>query len=160
MFIHRTTRTRSFTRRDDNRKSLAVRMGRRPLWYSCQWKLQPPCAITLHGELRTARHFYSYEPPTEIPVRWRHLKFPSAIETPYPENNTVWGRFFGAARDLAGGRSSAMELQLGRPRSALSSSSTRRNHVSSARACRITTTASRRIWSERSISFRQISAGL
>jgi len=31
-----------------------------------------------------------------------HLKFPSAIETPYPENNAVWGRFFEAKiRDLA-----------------------------------------------------------
>ena len=29
------------------------------------------------------------------------LKFPSAIETPYSENNTVYGRVFDAGRDLA-----------------------------------------------------------
>ena len=29
------------------------------------------------------------------------LKFPSALETPYPENNTVYGRVFESGRDLA-----------------------------------------------------------
>ena len=45
--------------------------------------------------------FYSCDPLPESHFDGEILRFPSAIETPYPENNTVWGRFFDAGKDLA-----------------------------------------------------------
>jgi hypothetical protein len=45
--------------------------------------------------------FYAYEPTADYDFDGEILKFPSAVETPYPENNTVWGRFFDAGKDLA-----------------------------------------------------------
>jgi len=46
--------------------------------------------------------FYSYEPTNQYTFDGHLLKFPSYVETPYPANNTVCGRFFEAAgKDLA-----------------------------------------------------------
>ena len=45
--------------------------------------------------------FYSYEPTSQYAFDGHVLKFPSYVETPYPTNNTVHGRFFEADKDLA-----------------------------------------------------------
>ncbi len=45
--------------------------------------------------------FFSYEPTTSYEFDGSTLKFPSAVETPHPENNTVWGRLFPADSGLA-----------------------------------------------------------
>lgn len=45
--------------------------------------------------------FYSYEPTSDYAFDGHLLKFPSYVETPYPANNTVYGRFFEAGKDLA-----------------------------------------------------------
>ena len=46
--------------------------------------------------------FYSYRPTTDYTFDGHLLKFPSAVETPYPANNTVYARYFAAPRkDLA-----------------------------------------------------------
>jgi hypothetical protein len=46
-------------------------------------------------------NFYGCPPNEEWDLRGEILRFPSALHTAYPENNTVWGRFFESGRDLA-----------------------------------------------------------
>jgi pimeloyl-ACP methyl ester carboxylesterase len=45
--------------------------------------------------------FYAHEPAERYEFDGHILKFPSGIETPYAVNNVVWGRYFGASKDLA-----------------------------------------------------------
>src|SRR5438093_12172045 len=45
--------------------------------------------------------FYAYRPTKQYMFDGHILRFPSAVETAYPENNTVWGRFFRGTSDLA-----------------------------------------------------------
>lgn len=47
--------------------------------------------------------FYACGPASESETAFdgEIVRFPSAAATPYPENNTVWGRFFKGDRDLA-----------------------------------------------------------
>jgi hypothetical protein len=75
--------------RDNNRKSFAFEWGDDNLREYVAKALEDSAA------------FYSYEPTSEYQFDGEILKFPSAIETPYPENNTVWGRFFDAHTDAA-----------------------------------------------------------
>lgn len=42
--------------------------------------------------------FYSYKTPAEFRCEDNHLRFTSAVSTPYPENNTVHGLWFPASR--------------------------------------------------------------
>ncbi len=43
--------------------------------------------------------FFSYKVPADYRLREGHLTFTSPVETPYPENNTVYAEWFPAARD-------------------------------------------------------------
>jgi hypothetical protein len=45
--------------------------------------------------------FFDYVPTAEYSLEGELLHFPSAIETDYRENNTVWGRFFPGERPVA-----------------------------------------------------------
>src|SRR5438067_1169254 len=38
--------------------------------------------------------FYAYKPPTDFRIESSWLKFTSAVDTPYHENNTVHARYF------------------------------------------------------------------
>jgi hypothetical protein len=51
--------------------------------------------------VRSSERFYAYAATAAYSLNGELLKFPSAIETTFEENNTVWGRFFDAAGDLA-----------------------------------------------------------
>src|SRR5215472_15140224 len=51
--------------------------------------------------VRSSERFYAYTPTATYSLQGELLKFPSAIETTFEENNTVWGRFFDATGDLA-----------------------------------------------------------
>ncbi len=44
--------------------------------------------------------FYSYDRCDGYEFDGHLVKFPSALTTPYPENNTTWGRFFDGGREL------------------------------------------------------------
>jgi pimeloyl-ACP methyl ester carboxylesterase len=50
--------------------------------------------------LTDSAKFFSYLPTQDYDCAGGLLRFPSALRTPYPENNTVWGRFFEGGNDL------------------------------------------------------------
>ena len=63
---------------------------------------------SLHGlmdfasrTLQASDDFFSYEPTPKYSLDGETLRFPSYLETAYPENNTVWGRYFTASGDVA-----------------------------------------------------------
>jgi len=54
--------------------------------------------------------FFSYERPTDFRLEGNLLKFTSAVDTPYPENNTVHGQWFPAKTKPGGRRVAAIVL--------------------------------------------------
>jgi len=87
--------------RDDNRKSLPFDWGLDHLGIHANGNANTALQDYVSHALQDSSAFYAYEPGAEYDFDGTILKFPSAIETPYPENNTVWGRFFDAGKDLA-----------------------------------------------------------
>jgi hypothetical protein len=87
--------------RDNNRRSLPFEWGTEDLGIPANG--DPAAAV--HDYVRRALNdsdgFFSYESTTQYELDGEILKFPSGVETPFPENNTVWGRFFPAGKDLA-----------------------------------------------------------
>ena len=51
--------------------------------------------------LESSDEFFAYETPTDFSLEGKLLRFTSAVETPYPENNRVHGQWF-PARAQAG----------------------------------------------------------
>jgi dienelactone hydrolase len=51
--------------------------------------------------LAESAKFFSYETPTDFRLQDRHLRFTSAVETPYPDNNQVVARWFPARGNRA-----------------------------------------------------------
>src|SRR5437867_2331834 len=100
---HIEDRERALYARDNNRKSLPFEWGLEHVGFLTHLDENP--AHTLHEfasrALAASDAFYSCEPAALCDFDGHLLKFPSAIETLYPENNVVWGRFFGARKDLA-----------------------------------------------------------
>src|SRR5262245_56868352 len=90
-----------FHGRDDNRKSLPFEWGTEHLGIHPNANAQAAIRDYASRALSDSCTFYSCEPTTHYRLDRDILTFPSAIETPYPENNTVWCRFFGAGKDLA-----------------------------------------------------------
>jgi len=97
-------RERALHARDDNRKSLPFDWGLEHVGFSRSGVEENP-EHTLHEyaarAMAASDAFYAYAPAERYDFDGHLLKFTSAIETPYPENNVVWGRFFGARKDLA-----------------------------------------------------------
>src|SRR5262245_9788125 len=91
----------SFHGRDDNRKSLPFEWGTEHLEIDPNGNAQAAIRDYASRALSDSSTFYSCEPTTHYRLDRDILTFPSAIETPYPENNTVWCRFFAAGKDLA-----------------------------------------------------------
>jgi hypothetical protein len=87
--------------RDNNRRSLPFDWGLEHLGVRANGNAQAALQDYVAGVLADSDPFYSCEPTTDYQFDGDILKFPSAIETPYPENNTVWARFFGAGKDRA-----------------------------------------------------------
>jgi hypothetical protein len=87
--------------RDDNRRSLPFECGTDHL--GIHGNGNSPAALNSYvsSALRNSAQFYAYDTTNDYELDGELLKFPSAVETPYPENNTVWGRFFPAGKDLA-----------------------------------------------------------
>ena len=46
--------------------------------------------------IKRSSEFFAYEPPRDFAVNGDDVQFTSAVETPYPENNTVHARYFPA----------------------------------------------------------------
>src|SRR5215471_9997999 len=87
--------------RDNNRKSLSFDWGAEHLGIHANGNGRAALHDAVSQALQDSSAFYSCEPTKDYRLDRGILEFPSAIETPYPENNTVRGRFFGAGQDLA-----------------------------------------------------------
>jgi hypothetical protein len=91
--------------RDNNRAVRAFDWG-------LEWLAD--CGLTANGSSAAAvrgfaasstadsEQFFSYRTPSDFRLSGSHLRFTSAVHTPYPENNVVAASFYPAARD--GGR--------------------------------------------------------
>jgi hypothetical protein len=86
---------------DNNRKSLPFEWGAEHLGINANGNSAIALRDYVSRAMLDSSTFYAYSPTTDYDFDEKILKFPSALETPYPENNTVWGRFFGADKGLA-----------------------------------------------------------
>jgi hypothetical protein len=87
--------------RDNNRKSLPFEWGAEHLGIHANGNAQEALRDYVAHALRDSSAFYASEPSAEYILDGEVLKFPSSIQTPYPENNTVFGRLFSSGKDLA-----------------------------------------------------------
>jgi len=94
-------RERSLHGRDDNRTSLPFEWGLEHVGIHPNGNSQTALLEYVASALRNSPAFYFCEPTTDYHLDHDILRFPSGIQTPYPENNTVWCRFFEAGKDLA-----------------------------------------------------------
>ena len=84
----------------------------RPFEWGLEWTRQWPAALRLpqnghdpHGYLKLLNEagladsdeFFGYRTPSDFVLEGDRLRFTSPVKTPYPENNTVHGRWFPAA---------------------------------------------------------------
>ena len=88
-------RERALHGRDNNRKSLPFEWGAEYIAPSISFREFSDRAVA------ESASFYAYEHTDAYHLKGDLLWFPSAVQTPYKENNTVWGRFFDAGKDLA-----------------------------------------------------------
>jgi hypothetical protein len=79
--------------RDSNRKSLPFEWGTE--------HIGAPLEDYVALALQNSSAFYACEPGSQYHLKDDILKFPSAVETPYAENNTVCARLFEGRKDLA-----------------------------------------------------------
>ena len=94
-------RERFFHGRDNNRRSLPFEWGLEHVGLQQNGSVEARLRDFVAQALLDSPSFYSCAPTQNYDFDGQILKFPSAIETPYPENNTVWGRFFESGKDLA-----------------------------------------------------------
>jgi len=87
--------------RDSNRKSLPFDWGIEHLGIEANGNRTAAIRNYVSEALGDSAAFYSCASIDDYRFDGDILQFSSPIETPYPENNTVWGRFFGAGKDLA-----------------------------------------------------------
>jgi len=95
-------RERAHHARDNNRRVLPFEWGLEHIGIAPT--ADPESALRHYADraLADSVSFYAYEPTNDYRFDDNVLTFPSYVETPYPENNTVYGRFFdGRNRKLA-----------------------------------------------------------
>jgi len=94
-------REKSFHGRDTNRKSLPFEWGLEHLGLDRNGNSPTALRDFVSAALIDSPSFYACEPAADYEFDGEVVKFSSALQTPYPENNTVWGRFFDAGKDVA-----------------------------------------------------------
>ncbi len=87
--------------RDDNRTSLPFDWGTEHLGIDTNGNAKAALRNYVSHAIGDSSAFYSCDATRDYQLDGEILRFSSAIETPYPENNTVWGRFFDAGKKLA-----------------------------------------------------------
>ena len=94
-------RERLFHGRENNRRSLPFEWGVEHV--GLQHNGNPEAVLDgyIRHALLDSPSFFACTEAEAYDFEGDILKFPSAIESPYPENNTVWGRFFAGGQDLA-----------------------------------------------------------
>ena len=75
--------------------------GRDPHRESLPFYRSPVVESQSAAALRNSDAFFRAEPTSDYTLENGLLRFPSAVETTYVENNTVWGRYFPGASELA-----------------------------------------------------------
>src|SRR5437773_5070872 len=94
-------RERFFHARDANRTSLPFEWGPEHLGLQTDVNFETALRDYVSRAVSDSPSFYAYRPTKQYMFDGHILRFPSAVETAYPENNTVWGRFFRGTSDLA-----------------------------------------------------------
>jgi hypothetical protein len=90
------SRERHFYGRDRSRRSLPF------AWGTDLLGIQPDSLHEFAADaLNNSDKFFSYQPTSDYRLDGEVLTFPSAAQTGYEENNTVWGRVFQASGDQA-----------------------------------------------------------
>lgn len=87
--------------RDNNRRSLPFEWGLEHVGLNNNGNAGAALHDFATRTLEDSASFYACEPTNDYVFDGEILRYPSALTTPYPENNTVWGRFFEADKDLA-----------------------------------------------------------
>jgi len=95
-------RERAHHARDTDRRTLPFEWGLEHLGLPPAENPEAALREYAQSALADSDAFYSYESTNQYTFDGHLLKFPSYVETPYPANNTVYGRYFAAPRkDLA-----------------------------------------------------------
>src|SRR4051812_19986998 len=91
-------RERAHHAKDSNRKTLPFEWGLEHVGLPAT--SDPESALRKYSEQAVANSdsFYSYSTTSDYTFDGHLLIFPSFVETPYPENNTVYARYFPAAQ--------------------------------------------------------------
>jgi dienelactone hydrolase len=87
--------------RDNNRRSLPFEWGLEHLGLVPNGSPAAALAAYAKAVLGDSDTFYAYQPTVDYSFDGHVLQYPSFIETPYRENNTVAARYFEADKDLA-----------------------------------------------------------
>lgn len=97
----------------------------RPFEWGMEWTSRWPCArgfprnghdpesylrVLNRAAMENSDDFFGYEKPRDFRLDGQMLRFTSAVETPYPENNTVHGQWFPARHKPGARRCAAVVL--------------------------------------------------
>lgn len=97
----------------------------RPFEWGMEWTSRWPCArrfprnghdpesylrLLNRVAIENSEEFYSYEKPRDYRLDGRMLRFTSAVDTPFPNNNMVHGQWFPAPHKRGGKRCAAVVL--------------------------------------------------
>jgi hypothetical protein len=94
-------RERAHHSRDNNRRTLPFEWGLEHLGLPPANDPESSLREYAARALGDSDAFYGYEPTQRYEFDGHLLKFPSYVQTPYESNNTVYGRFFDAGKNLA-----------------------------------------------------------
>jgi dienelactone hydrolase len=97
-FIER--RERAHHARDNDRRTLPFEWGLEHVGLPPSAAPEADLRQFAANALADSDGFYGYTPTDEYEFDGHVLKFPSYIKTPYEANNTVYGRYFEAKKDL------------------------------------------------------------
>jgi pimeloyl-ACP methyl ester carboxylesterase len=95
------SRERYYHGRDMRRQTLPFEWGLEHLGLETAGDPQAALLAFARNALIHSESFFRCEPAADYDYDGQNLKFQSAVVTPYPENNTVWGRMFEGGKDLA-----------------------------------------------------------
>ena len=89
-------REREHHSRDSNRKVLSFEWGLEHVGLPPSQNPESCMTKYVEAALKDSDAYYAYEPTTDYTFDGHVLRYPSYVVTRYPENNTVYGRFFDA----------------------------------------------------------------
>jgi len=94
-------RERAHHARDTNRRVLPFEWGLEHVGVAATETPAESLQAYAGNALKNSDAFYSYLPTSCYEFDGHIVKYPSYVETPYPENNVVYGRFFAAEGNVA-----------------------------------------------------------